>query len=307
MMDLRARLRAFHTPWCGACLGGTLGATLALVAAPAHAQGAAGGFDCLIEPSQVVEVRSAVDGLIANVAVKRGDPIKRGQVLVELQSTLEKAALEMARYRVQMSGQIASARNRLKYAEAKLKRLTELQQGNFASAQQRDEAEAERLLAESELKSAEENRELAQIDLKRVQEQLALRTLVAPFNGVVLDRMLHPGDLAEAGSGRKPVLKVAQIDPLKVDIVVPSALFGAVRPGTRVTVMPRGLPGRHVATVVAIDKVVDAASGTFVVRLDLANPTQAVPGGVRCSAEIDGVAPPAIGPRPGAAGGRASP
>lgn len=305
MMDHRTRRGAPHGtsgPW----RAGTLGAALALAAASAGAQGAAGGFDCLIEPSQVVEVRSAVDGLIANVAVKRGDPIKRGQVLVELQSALERAALEMARYRVQMTGQIASARNRLKYAEAKLKRLTELQQGNFASAQQRDEAEAERLLAESELKSAEENRELAQIELKRVQEQLAQRTLVAPFNGVVLDRMLHPGDLAEAGSGRKPVLKVAQIDPLKVDIVVPAALFGAIRPGARATVMPRGPTGRHVATVVATDKVVDAASGTFVVRLDLPNPSQTVPGGVRCTAEIDGVAPPPAG-RPGAAAGRASP
>lgn len=287
--------------------GAMLAATLTLAATVANAQGTGGGFDCLIEPSQVVEVRSAVDGLIANVAVKRGDAIKRGQVLVELHSALERAALDMARYRVQMTGQIASARNRLKYAETKLKRLTELQQGNFASAQQRDEAEAERLLAESELKSAEENRELAQIELKRVQEQLAQRTLVAPFNGVVLDRMLHPGDLAEAGSGRKPVLKVAQVDPLKVDIVVPAALFGTIRPGARATVMPRGLPGRHVATVVAIDKVVDAASGTFVVRLDLPNPNQTVPGGVRCAAEIDGVTAPAPGNRTGASAGRASP
>ncbi len=279
-------------------------ASAGLAAGTAIAQPAGGGFECLIEPSQVVEVRSAVDGLIASVNVKRGDPVRRGQVLVELQSAAEKVAVDMARYRVKMEGQITTARNRLRYAEIKVKRLNELQQVNFVSAQQRDEAEAERALAEAELKSAEENRELAQIELRRAQEQLALRTLVAPFNGVVVDRMLHPGDLAEAGSGRKPVLKVAQVDPLKVDIVVPAALFGAVRPGIRAVVVARGVAGRHVASVAAVDKVVDAASGTFVVRLDLPNATQAVPGGVRCSAEIDGVAAPAVA-RPAA--GRGTP
>ena len=56
---------------------------------------------------------------------------------------------------------------------------------------------------------------------------MALRTLASPFNGVVVDRLLNPGDLAESGSGRKLVLKVAQIDPMKVDVVLPAALFGS--------------------------------------------------------------------------------
>ena len=51
--------------------------------------------------------------------------------------------------------------------------------------------------------------------------------------------MLNPGDLAESGSGRKPVLKVAQIDPLRVDVVLPAALFGQVKPGTEASVVPQ--------------------------------------------------------------------
>lgn len=274
-------------------------AALAAAPAVAWANGAASGFDCLIEPSQVVEVRSAVDGLIASVQVRRGDSIRRGQTLVELQSAAERVAVDAARFRSQMGGQIASARNRVQYSTAKLARLTELQKENFTSAQMRDEADAERQLAESELITATESQELARIELKRAQEQLALRTMVSPFNGVVLDRMLHPGDLAEAGSGRKPVLRVAQIDPLKVDIVVPGPLFGAIKPGARAVVSPKGLAGRHVATVSMVDKVIDPASGTFVVRLDLPNPSQVIPGGMRCTAEIDGVSPPAaVGARP---------
>lgn len=260
-----------------------------LVPATSLAQGA-GGFDCLIEPSQVVEVRSPVDGLIAEVKVDRGDRIRRGQTLVQLQSEAERVAVEAARFRTQMEGQIASARHRAQYAAIKLARMKEMEKGNFVSAQARDEAATELQLAEAELVAATENRQLAKIELRRAEEQLTMRTMVAPFDGVVLDRMLHPGDLAESGSGRKPVLRVAQTNPLKVDIVLPAAAYGSVRSGARVTMRPEGMPGRYVAKVTMIDKVIDAASGTFVARVDLDNPKQNIPGGVRCTAEIDGVA-----------------
>lgn len=262
--------------------------------------GAAAGFDCLIEPSQVVEVRSPVDGIIASVGVRRGDNVSKGQALVELQSAAERAAVEGARFRAQMEGQITAARSRLDYATLKVKRLTEMQKENFATAQARDEADAERRLAEAELAVATENRDLARIEHRRAAETLAMRTMVSPFNGVVVDRMLKPGDLAEAGSGRKPVLKIAQIDPLKVEIVLPAALYASVKQGARATVTPRGSSGKIAATVSMVDRVVDPASATFVVRLDLPNPNRAILGGVRCSAEISGVTSPAEAPRPGA-------
>lgn len=271
----------------------SFGLTAAWLVSALPSLGAATGFDCLIEPSQVVEVRSSADGIIAAVHARRGDAVRKGQALVELQSSAERAGVDAARFRAAMDGQIASARNRLEYATLKLKRLTEMHKENFASAQARDEADAERRLAESELAAAIEARDLARIEYRRAVEILALRTMHAPFNGVVLDRMLNPGDLAEAGSGRKPVLRVAQIDPLKVDIVVPGHLFGAIKPGARAVVTAKGAAGRYVATVAIVDKAIDPASGTFVVRLDLPNPNHTLPGGMRCTAEIDGVAPPA--------------
>lgn len=260
----------------------------------------AAGFDCLIEPSQVVEVRSAADGIIAAVHARRGDSVRKGQLLVELQSSAERAAVEAARFRAAMEGQIASARYRLEYASLKLKRLSEMQKENFVSAQARDEADAERRLAESELAAAIESRELARIEHRRAAEVLAQRAMYAPFNGVVLDRLLNPGDLAESGAGRKAVLKVAQIDPLHVDVVLPAALHAALRPGARAVVSPQGAPQALAATVAMVDRVIDAASGTFVARLELPNPKGSILGGVRCSAEISGVAPPAVPARAGA-------
>lgn len=270
----------------------------ALLLAPLGATAA--GYDCLIEPSQVVDLRASVEGLIAQVNVRRGDSVRRGQALVELQSRAERVAVEAARFRSQMEGQIASARNRIEFARKKSARAIQLEKERMVSSQTRDEAEAELRLAESELQAALENRELARIEHQRVSEQLALRTMVSPFDGVVVDRLLNPGDLAEAGTGRKAVLRLAQINPLRVDVVLPAALFGKVRPGTQVVVQPLGFAGRYAAPVRHVDKVVDAASGTLVARIELPNPDGSVPSGVRCRAELDlpasapvKVAPPA--------------
>ena len=265
-----------------------------LAVAGAHA----GSFECLMEPSQVVEIRSPVEGLIDKILVQRGDPVRKGQPLVELQSAVERSTAESARYRAQMDGAIAQSRNRVDYATKKLSRATDLVQQKFVSAEARDQAEAEWRIAESELQTGLENRELAKIEHRRALDLLNLRTMVSPFNGVVVDRLLNPGDIAEAGTGRKPVMKIAQVDPLRVDVVFPASLFGQLKPGLKATIAPQGMPGRHVALVKMVDKVIDAASGTFVARLELPNPTQALPGGLRCQAEFEGLTVPAPAGRP---------
>lgn len=246
-------------------------------------------FECLIEPSQVVELRASVDGVIAAVHVQRADELRKGQILVELQSEAERIAVESARYRAQMEGQIAAARTRVDYANNKLRRVIDLQKKRFVTAQALDDAEAELHLAEDDLQAALESRELAKIEFRQAQEQLALRTLASPFDGVVIDRILNPGDLAESGNGRKAMLKIAQTDPLKVDVVLPAALFGQLKVGQLAEVVSAVGAGRYQARVKLVDRVIDAASGTFVVRLELPNPELSVPVGSRCSAEFEDI------------------
>lgn len=254
------------------------------------------GYQCLIEASQVVELRSSVDGTIAAVHVQRGDLLRKGQVLVELESAAERAAVESARYRSEMAGQEATARTRLDFADKKLARVIDLENKGFVSTLSRDEAEAERQLAQNELQAAVESRELAKIEYRRAREQLALRTLASPFSGVVVDRMLNPGDLAESGAGRKPVLRIARVDPLKVDVVVPASMFGKIAPGQPARVVAAVGGARFTAKVAMVDRVIDTASSTFVVRLELPNPQLKVPVGSMCTAEFGGAAVAATNP-----------
>lgn len=270
---------------------------MACVLAAAGPLHAAAAFDCLIEPSQTVEIRSPVEGLIERIAVQRGDTVRRGQVLVELRSEVERSAVESARLRASMDGRIEAARHRLEFANRKLARVGEMVAARHMAEQARDEAEAEQRLASAELREAEEARQLARAELRQASELLALRTLASPVDGIVVDRQAQVGEVAEAGAGRKPVLRLAQLDPLRVEVVLPVALAGRVRPGSTAQVQPEGAAQRLTATVKVVDRVYDAASGTFGVRLELPNRGGGIAGGQRCRVEFPGLAASAAAPR----------
>ncbi len=248
------------------------------------------GFECLIEANQTVEIRSPVEGVIGQILVDRGDSVKRGQLLVELQSDLERANLEAAKYRVTMIGRVISAQSRVEYTSKKFERAQELHAEQVAPEQLLDDARAEKRLAAAEYKDAMENQELARLELRRAQEQLNLRMLRSPFDGYVVERFLHPGDLAEAGSGRKAILKIAQVNPLRVEVVLPQSLYGQIKKGARASVRPEGFQKPYEAVVLVVDKGIDAASATFGVRLSLSNPAGEIPNGLRCSIEFPGMA-----------------
>ena len=108
---------------------------------------------------------------------------------------------------------------------------------------------------------------------------LERRIVRSPISGIVVERMKSPGEVVE----EEAILSVAQIDPLRVEVILPAALFGTIQPGTRATVVPE-YPGDRVQTaeVTVVDRLIDAASGTFGVRLELPNPEHATPGGLHC-------------------------
>ncbi len=90
---------------------------------------------------------------------------------------------------------------------------------------------------------------------------------------------MSPGERVD----EEPILKIAQIDPLRVEVILPASLFGSVTVGMRAAVVPE-FPGDkvHVASVEIVDRIVDAPSGTFGVRLELPNPDHGIPGGLHC-------------------------
>ena len=242
-------------------------------------------LECLIEPHQRVELRSPVTGVIQSMNVERGSFVRRGQVLAELDGRAEAAALASARYRAQTHGEVQAAETRLRLAQLKADRLDKLSRENFVSSQERDESEAAARVAEADLLVARDNRALAHRAARRRAALLEQRRVRSPVDGIVTARLQHPGELAISGETGKGMLRLAVTNPLRVELVLPVTLLGSVKPGEVAQVEPEPpLKGRWRAVVKQIDRVVDAASGTFRVTLDLPNPDGAIPGGVKCRA-----------------------
>lgn len=256
-----------------ACMVAAL-AALPAAAAPDH--------DCMIEARQAIEIRSPVEAVIESIKVKRGDSVARGQVLVTLESGPERAALALAQSRARMQGEIKAAEARVDIAGKKARRAEDLVKQNFVSANTRDEAQAELQLATEELRRARDNQRLYELEAARAAEVLALRTIRSPFSGVVVQVLLKPGEFG-AITFKDPIMKLAEIDPLHVEAVLPVSLYGRVKAGQRATVVPEApVGGRYQTTVSLVDRVVDAASGTFGVRIELPNPKLTIPAGVKC-------------------------
>ena len=113
----------------------------------------------------------------------------------------------------------------------------------------------------------------------------------SPIDGIVTDRLMNPGELADNRDVRKPILRLAELNVLHVEVLLPRAGYDSVRLGQVVEVISEPpVGGRYKATVKVIDKMFDAASGTFGVRLELANPGAKIPAGDKCKAVFDGVA-----------------
>lgn len=241
------------------------------------------GYACLIEPFQRIELRSSVEARIQSIHVDRGAEVKRGQILVELDSAAERAALEGARYRTVMEGQIKTAESKLIGAKEKFRRRDQLVAEKFIAAQDRDDSLADMKVAEASLVEAKDNQRLATIEQRRLNELLELRRIRSPFNGVVTERLQHSGEIAQTGESARAILRLAQTNPLRVEVVLPLTLYGQLRPGTKANVDAEPpLSGRYQATVAIVDKVVDSASGTFGARLELSNPKGDIPAGIKC-------------------------
>jgi len=245
-------------------------------------------FDCMIEARQSVEIRSSVEAVIESVRVRRGDVVKKGQILLTLESGPERAALALAHSRASNQGDINLSEARLDIASKKLRRAEDLFKQNFISANSRDEAHAEFRLASEELLRARENQRLAGLEAQRAAEVLMLRTIRSPINGVVVDVMRRPGEFG-AISFKDPIMTLAEIHPLHVEAILPSTMYGRITLGQRALVLPeQPIGGRYETAVSVVDRVVDAASGTMGVRLELANPKGAIPAGVRCRVQFMG-------------------
>ena len=209
-------------------------------------------IDCMIEPNIMVEISAPVDGVLDTLVVDRSDEVKEGEVVATLKSDIERVAVNMSK-------------ERLKLRQIEYKRAQGLYRKKAITLTEKDRLDNEKNLAE--------------LDLQHAEASLDLRKIRSPIDGVVVKRYSSPGEFVESN----PIIKLAQLDPLKIEVVSPVSNYGKIEIGMRAKILPDfGGYQDLVAEVVVVDKVIDAASGTFGIRLELPNKDHSIPSGLKC-------------------------
>jgi len=214
----------------------------------------------LIAEDSVV-LRPEIDGRIVKLLFQEGQPVKKGAVLVVLDSAEPRARL-------------AAAQADLKLAQSRYKRSEELVAQNFISKQALDEARA--------------NLDILRARLQ--QEQVALdKTMIrAPFAALAGLRQVSPGAYVNKGDD---IVRLDALGNLKLEVPVPETTLPLVRIGLPITLTVDALPGQTFSGKVhAIDPVVDPVSRNVRVRARIANPAGNLKPGMfaRATADLGG-------------------
>jgi len=242
-------------------------------------------FDCVVDPSARAKLSSPVSGLLASVEVSRGDFVEAGAAIAHIEAGVEEASVEVDRAQAESREELNAAETRLALARSKLERTQSLSAKGLATTEVLEQAQAEVQIAERQRDLEIQKRKLYALELKRSEAALERKTIRAPIAGYIADRSLNPGEFVDQNA---PVATLVSLDPLRVETFLPVTAWNSVKPGDKVTItLSEPVAGEYEATVTVVDRVFDAASGTFGVRLALPNPGNALPAGQRCTVRFD--------------------
>jgi RND family efflux transporter MFP subunit len=184
-------------------------------------------------------IEAKVSGRISEMPIILGQKVKAGELLAKIDAREIQARLEQAEAQREQ-------------ASRDLDRARTLAQKQVSSKQELDAAEARARVAEAALSEA--------------RTMMGYANVTAPFDGVVSRRLAEVGDLAAPG---RPLLEIEDRGELRFEADVPEALIGMVNAGDRLEVTIPTIRKTFIGVVAEVSPTAEAASRTFLVKLDL--------------------------------------
>jgi len=223
-------------------------------------------------PYLSVAVRAKVAGYVERIVVDRGSAVKQGDLLAELSAP-------------EMKPQIAEATSKARAAEAdRLQAEAQLAAAEATFERLKKAAETPGAIAGNEIVQAEKQVDAARAVVRARQQQVdaaesaaraledlrAYLTIAAPFDGVVTERMVHPGALV--GAGDQPLVTIQQVSRLRLVISVPEEYAGGIAQGAAAPFHVPAHPERtYSGTVARVAHALDPKTRTMPVELEVEN------------------------------------
>jgi RND family efflux transporter MFP subunit len=191
-------------------------------------------------------------GLMLKLHVDAGDRAKAGDVLAELDPALAQLALE----RITVDQERAEAE--LQEARRQLEEILELAKVGGFSKSEAQTRETTVQVREAALK------QLA-VQVREQKEIVARHKLLAPFSGVISQKLTEEGEWIQTGV---PVVELVEVGAVQIDLQAPQEMFPVITPGTPVTLRLDAMPSKSwPAKIAALVPVKDPTARTFLVRL----------------------------------------
>lgn len=252
-------------------------------------------------PWQEIDLHAKVSGYLKSIHVDVGDYVRAGQLIAILEvpemtqelaqasGSARRTALEVERARSDVKrAETAANIRKLSYdrlAEVIKTRPNLIAQQEIDDALARyNEAQAQLSAAKSALAAMEEQVNVANATKERVQTMMAYSRISAPFSGVITQRQGDPGALVQAGTASHtqamPVVRLSQIDRLRLVLPVPESVVPRIRAGDPVEIRVDTLGKVFQGKISRFSGRLDSATRTMETEVDLPNPSGAIKPGM---------------------------
>jgi membrane fusion protein (multidrug efflux system) len=224
------------------------------------------------QPFLSVSLHAKVPGYIERVLVDRGSVVKQGDLLVELSAPEMTAQIAEAESKVQAAeADRAQAEAQLQAAQSTYERMKKAAETPGAIAgNELIQAEKQVDAAKALLNSRQQASRAAEATVQSLKDMQAYLNITAPFDGVVTDRLVHPGALV--GSGTEALLIIQQVSHLRLVVAVPEEDVGGIARGTKVEFQVPAYPERtYSGTIARVAHALDQKTRTMPVELDVFN------------------------------------
>ena len=246
-------------------------------------QALASEFEGFTEPFRTLKVASDETGTIEEVLVREGQRVEAGQTLVKLNSEIHHAVLAIAAQNMHAEGRLQSVRADLELKRSRVEKLLQIQSEGFARQEEVDRAQTEMNVAEANMQTAEEDLVAKKLEHERIQTQIRRRTIQAPIEGVVT--VLHKDQGEFVAPNSPEVVTLVQIDRLLANFTLTGQQAESLSVGNRLpitfsdNVVTEGI-------VEFVSPVMDAESGTVLIKLRIQNTEGSHRSGQRCRVRL---------------------
>lgn len=251
------------------------------------------GYTADISPNQVVNLFSRVDGYIAKLHVDKGDFVKSGQLLIEIDHTDYQHAVNQAKANLAAgNAKVAQQNAALRNAKLTLDRMQALIIDQFVSQQDLDNAQVNFDAAVAALESLQAQVKQMEVALAQAETHLTYSYIRAPFAGFIAERNLDTGAYVTGASAStstmsRGMLSLHDLDTIRVLIEVVEKDIPLLKIGQKAELRAEAYPDRMFeGTVTRIVQALNRATRTMTVEIDLPNKDRLLKGGMFARVEV---------------------